>query len=210
MMPGSREKGFALLEMVVAVAIFAVMAGIAYGGLNQTIKTGNQVSESNQRLSELQFALSYFSRDWLQVSSRNIRNQYGDEENNIVLADNSVSFTRSGWFNLLELKRSSLQRVQYLLIENNLVRRHWISLDQGIGEEPFDSVLLHHVKTLEVTLIDTAEKTIDTWPDSVGANAVGASAVGANASLPVALKIGVELDNFGETWRYLEIPDGSL
>ena len=131
MTPGARIKGFTLLEMVVAVAIFAVMAGIAYGGLNQTIKTANQVSESNQRLSELQFAMSYFSRDWLQVSSRKIRNQYGDEESNIVLADNRVSFTRSGWSNLLALKRSSLQRVQYLLIENNLVRRHWLSLDQG-------------------------------------------------------------------------------
>ena len=39
MMRGHCVKGFTLLEMIVAVAIFAVMAGIAYGGLNQTIKT---------------------------------------------------------------------------------------------------------------------------------------------------------------------------
>ena len=113
-----RTSGFTLLEMVVAVAIFAIMAAIAYTGLNHTIKIGSQVSESNQRLSELQFALSYFSRDWLQVSSRKVRNQYGDEESNIVLEENSISFTHGGWPNLLQRKRSNLQRVQYLVVDN--------------------------------------------------------------------------------------------
>jgi general secretion pathway protein J len=200
MMRGYCVKGFTLLEMIVAVAIFAVMAGIAYGGLNQTIKTGSQVGESNQRLSELQFGLSYFGRDWMQVSPRKIRNQYGDEESNIVITDNSVAFTRSGWSNLLQIKRSNLQRVQYLLIEKNLVRRHWLSLDQGIGEEFFESVLLHNVDSLEIILIDASEKAIETWPQET-------SGFG---GLPVALKISLKIAQLGEIWRYLEIPDGAL
>ncbi len=199
-MHSRRINGFTLLEMIVAVAIFAVMAGIAYGGLNQTIKTGEQVGESNQRLSELQFALSYFSRDWLQVSPRKIRNQYGDEENNIVIADNSITFTRSGWSNLLQSKRSNLQRVQYLVVDEDLLRRHWLSLDQGIGEEPFDSVLLHNVKDLEVIFIDASEKAIDTWPN----------AISGNDNLPVALKVSLDIDQLGKVWRYLEITDGVL
>ncbi len=196
----SRSNGFTLLEMVVAVAIFAIMAAIAYTGLNHTIKIGQQVSESNQRLSELQFALSYFSRDWLQVSSRKVRNQYGDEESNIVIEDNSISFTRGGWANLLQRKRSNLQRVQYLLVDNKLIRRHWLSLDQGIGEEPFDSVLLHNVNALEVHFVDALEKSIDTWPDELVRD----------ERRPIALKIGVDISQFGKTWRYLEIPDGAL
>jgi general secretion pathway protein J len=199
-MPDCRIRGFTLLEMIVAVAIFAVMAGIAYGGLNQTIKTGSQVGESNQRLSELQFALSYFSRDWLQVSPRKIRNQYGDEESNIVIADNSVSFTHSGWSNLLQLKRSNLQRVQYLLVDKNLVRRHWLSLDQGIGEEPLDNILLHNVDAFAINFIDASEKSIDAWPQAT-------SGFGGQ---PIALKIGLKMAQLGEIWRYLEIPDGAL
>jgi general secretion pathway protein J len=195
-----RNRGFTLLEMVVAVAIFAIMAAIAYTGLNHTIRVGNQVSESNQRLSELQFALSYFSSDWLQVSPRKVRNQYGDEENNIIIADNSVSFTRSGWANLLQRKRSNLQRVQYLLIDNKLVRRHWLSLDQGIGEEPLESVLLHNVNALEVQLVDASEKAIDAWPEDLVRD----------ERQPIALKFGVEISQLGKTWRYLEIPNGVL
>jgi len=195
-----RHRGFTLLEMIVAVAIFAVMAGIAYSGLNHTIKTGNQVAESNQRLSELQFALSYFSRDWLQVSSRKVRNQYGDEENNIIIADNSVRFTHGGWSNLLQSKRSNLQRVQYLVVDTNLIRRHWLSLDQGIGEEPFDSVLLRNVKSLEISFIDASNKLIERWPNEIVVGGLS----------PIALKISVEIDHFGKTWRYLEIPDGAV
>ncbi len=195
-----RTSGFTLLEMVVAVAIFAIMAAIAYTGLNHTIKIGTQVSESNQRLSELQFALSYFSRDWLQVSSRKVRNQYGDEESNIVLEENSISFTHGGWPNLLQRKRSNLQRVQYLVVDSQLVRRHWLSLDQGIGEEPFDSVLLHIVNALEVHFVDALEKPIDTWPDELVQD----------ERRPIALKIGVDISQLGKSWRYLEIPDGAL
>ena len=137
----------------------------------------------------------------MQVSSRKVRNQYGDEESNIVIEDNSIIFTRSGWSNLLQRKRSNLQRVQYLVVDSKLVRRHWLSLDQGIGEEPFDSVMLHNVKTLEINFVDAAEKNIDSWPNEL---------IQDGSSSPIALKIGVEIASLGKTWRYLEIPDGAL
>ncbi len=195
-----RKQGFTLIEMLVAVAIFAVMAGIAYTSLNQTVKIGNQVGEASRRLSELQFALTYINRDWMQVSSRKIRNRYGDTENQIVLVDNSISFTRSGWGNLLQHKRSELQRVQYQLVDNKLVRRHWLSLDQGIGEEPLTTVILTAVDSFEIQFIDAQERPISSWPEEVTQG----------LGKPVALKVVVNLDNFGEIRRILEVPDGLL
>ncbi|MEE8365301.1 MAG: type II secretion system minor pseudopilin GspJ [Gammaproteobacteria bacterium] len=200
MMRHYRNQGFTLLEMLVAVAIFAVMAGIAYSSLNQTVKIGNQVSEAGHRLSELQFALTYFNRDWMQVSPRKIRNQYGDTENQVVLADNSISFTRSGWGNLLQHKRSELQRVQYQLVGNKLLRRHWRSLDQGIGEEPLTTVILSAVESFEIQFIDAEERPINRWPDEV-TQGLGE---------PVALILVVNLDKFGEIRRILEVPNGVL
>ena len=200
MMRHYRNQGFTLLEMLVAVAIFAVMAGIAYSSLNQTVKIGNQVSEAGRRLSELQFALTYFNRDWMQVSPRKIRNQYGDTENQVVLADNSISFTRSGWGNLLQHKRSELQRVQYQLVGKKLLRRHWRSLDQGIGEEPLSTVILSAVESFEIQFIDAEERPINRWPDEV-TQGLGE---------PVALILVVNLDKFGEIRRILEVPDGVL
>ncbi len=200
MIRNCRNQGFTLLEMLVAVAIFAVMAGIAYSSLNQTVKIGYQVKEAGDRLSELQFAMAYFNRDWMQVSPRKIRNQYGDTENQVVLADNSISFTRGGWDNLLQNKRSELQRVQYQLVSDKLVRRYWLSLDQGIGEEPLTTVLLSDVESLEIQLISEDERTIDNWPDEVTRG----------LGKPIALKMIVNLGEFGEIRRIMELPDGVL
>jgi general secretion pathway protein J len=196
----SSNNGFTLIEMIIAVAITLVMMAIGYTGLNHTIKTADQVGEANLRLSELQFGLAYFTQDWMQVSPRKIRNQYGDEENNIVIENNSIVFTRSGWANLLQRQRSELQRVQYLLIDRNLVRRHWRSLDQGIAEEPLSTVLIHDVDSFVVNFINPSENEIPDWPNESTQN-VGS---------PIALKIGIEIAEMGEIRRILEIPSGVL
>ncbi len=194
------QHAFTLFEMVVAVAIFAVMGAIAYPGISQLAKTGQVVGESNQRVSELQFAVAYFGRDWMQVSNRKVRNRYGDEESNILIEDNTITFTRGGRSNLLHQKRSRLQRVRYSLVESELVREHWQSLDQGIAEEPLKAVLLKNVEDLQISFIDSSEKKIETWP---GIDLVG-------TGTPIALLFEVELADFGTIRRILEVPGGVI
>jgi general secretion pathway protein J len=198
-MPTRKQGGFTLFEMLIAVAIFAVMGVIAFGGLSQMTRTGQAIVEANDRLSDLQFAVVYFSRDWTQVSPRKIRNQYGDEESNIIIEDGIVTFTRSGWSNLLGHKRSSLQRVQYLVVDKQLVRRHWRSLDQGIGELPLQVVLLDRVESMEVELLVAQGEPIRSWP-------LDSSREGA----PIVLAFRLDLSDMGEITRLLEIPSGAL
>ena len=186
--------------MLIAVSIFAIIGVLAFGGLGQMTRTGQAVADANNRLSDLQFAVVYFSRDWTQVSARKIRNQYGDEESNIVIDDGVITFTRSGWSNLLGHKRSTLQRVQYLVLENQLIRRHWRSLDQGIAELPLQAVLLDDVESLEVEFLDALEKPIRTWPvDSA-----------LDGGKPIVLAFRLDLTDIGEITRILELPDGAL
>ena len=195
-----RSKGFTLFEMLIAVSIFAIIGVVAFGGLGQMTRTGQAVADANNRLSDLQFAVVYFSRDWAQVSPRKIRNQYGDEESNIIIDDGVITFTRSGWSNLLGQKRSALQRVQYLVLENQLIRRHWRSLDQGIAELPLQAVLLDDVESLEVEFLDASEKPIRVWP--VDSDLDGGR--------PVVLAFRLDLTDIGEITRILELPDGAL
>ena len=195
-----RSRGFTLFEMLIAVSIFAIIGVVAFGGLGQMTRTGQAVGDANNRLSDLQFAVVYFTRDWTQVSARKIRDQYGDEASNIVLNDGIITFTRSGWSNLLGHKRSTLQRVQYLVIDNQLLRRHWRSLDQEVGELPLESVLLDDVESLEVEFINSLEKPIRIWPVESSLD----------AGNPIALAFRLDLTDIGEITRILEVPSGVL
>lgn len=196
----ARGAGFTLLEMVIAVAIFGLMGVMAFTGLNEMTRNGQKVGDANDRLSDLQFAVVYMVRDWTQVSPRRIRNQYGDEEHNIVIEDDTITFTRSGWSNLLGRKRSSLQRVQYRLVDNQLRRLHWPSLDQGIGEEPVAVAMLDDVESMEIVFQNAQGQAIRNWPPD------GDSSEGQ----PILLAIRLELSDIGEITRLLEIPDGVL
>jgi len=60
--------------------------------------------------------------------------------------------------------------------------------------------LLHNVESLEINFIDGSEKAIESWPNELLQE----------DSRPVAIKISLEIAQFGKTWRYLEIPDGAL
>ena len=195
-----RNQGFTLFEMVIAVSIFALMGVIAFGGLGQMTRTGQAVADANDRLSDLQFAVVYFNREWIQVSPRRIRNQFGDEEPNIIIDDNVITFTRSGWSNILGHRRSTLQRVQYLLLDNKFVRRHWRSLDQGIAEQPIQTVLLENVESLEVVFQNNLGKSIEEWPLGTGSD----------KGEPIMLMFRLELPDMGEITRLLEVPRGVI
>jgi len=202
-MPALRRQsaaGFTLLEVVVAVSIFAVIGVIAFTGLGKLTRDGQVLADANNRLAELQFAVVYFDRDWAQVSPRGIRNQYGDDEANIVIADDSITFTHNGWSNLLGQQRSNLQRVQYLVDDDRLLRRYWRSLDQGIGEKPVEVVLLDRVESMEVAFRDALGNTLRSWP------ADGSSSAGR----PILLALKLELPDRGDIIRLMEVPDGVL
>ena len=202
------ERGFTLFEMVIAVSIFALMGVAAYGTLAELTRSGQVVTDGNDRLSDLQFAVNYFVRDWTQVSPRQIRDQYGDPKPAVVLNEEALQFTRSGWEDLLrgsrEVPRSSLQRVEYRLDEDRLMRLHWRNLDQQVGAEPLQSVLLDGVESMEIEFYDADGNEILTWPPS------NAGLGSSNAGEPVILSLRLELTDLGDIVRLLEINNGVL
>jgi general secretion pathway protein J len=70
--------GFTLLELLVALAIFAVLATMAYAALNSVLTARKQVEAKSARLSALQTALMIMERDVEQAVPRGIRDEFGD------------------------------------------------------------------------------------------------------------------------------------
>lgn len=192
-------RGFTLLELLVAVAVFAVLSAMAYGGLRNVIDNSRQTDVSMQRLQQVQLAMLHISRDFTQLSQRSIRDEYGNNQNYIITGDGGdifIEFTRGGRRNPAELLRSHLQRVAYKLEENKLSRLHWPQLDRTQEMQPYESILLEDVETAAIRFLDSNDEWHDEWPplDSSGATGGGGSSL-------AAIEFTLELQDWGELVR---------
>ncbi len=197
-----RAAGFTLLEVLIAVAIFAVVGVMAYGGL-QAVLTQQTIARDNaDRFRELQFAVQQVSRDLLQLNPRPVREPLGDGYRPALYSDPRsevlLEFTRGGWTNPLGQARAAVQRVAYVLEDGALLRRHWFVPDQTLGEEPVEREVLTGVLEVRLRFFGAAGWS-EEWP---------AGGAGADPALrPLAVEVVLELEDWGEIRRLLEVPN---
>jgi general secretion pathway protein J len=146
-----KQQGFTLFELLVASIIFAIMAVMAYGGLENIIDNSESSEQALKRLKQIQQGVSVLNRDFTQIIPRGIRDEYGNKQpyllagNNI---ENLVEFTRGGQANPANMLRSSLLRVAYRFEDENLIRLHWPQLDRSQTMEPLESTLIDNIESV--------------------------------------------------------------
>lgn len=113
--------GFTLLEMLVAIAIFASLALMAQQVTNGVTRVNSAVAGHDQKLNLMQQTMSFLTHDLTQMMPRPVRGDQGQREPALlagagVLASESggMRFVRGGVVNLLmRLPRSNLLTVGY-------------------------------------------------------------------------------------------------
>lgn len=200
----NRQRGFTLMEMLVALGIFAVIGVLSSQLLRQTIDVSEVLMDRGDRLVELQRAMNVMSRDFQQIVARTVRDEFGDQSGHIELDQFGVlKFTRMGWSNLLNRPRSTLQRVEYVLIDGVLIRRYWPVLDRTESTEPIDQELLTEIEELEFMVIDANNVDQSSWPPLMN-NIDGTEPVA------VAIQLNMNVEPFGEVsrlWLLLQFPE---
>ena len=154
------QRGFTLIEILVAMAIFTLI-GLASTGLLTTVIDSNTLSQERfEKLQLLQRAMVTIERDIQQAVSRSVR--VDGEKREIVMAggevegsdDDGIGFVRGGWHNpQLMLRRSTLQYVAYRLRDNQLERLYSNYVDNVIGYEPKVRVLLDEIESFKVEFL---------------------------------------------------------
>ena len=66
MMTRRTHRGFTLIEVMVALAIFGVLTALSYGALSQTLSNSDLLTERMDRLQSIQRTMSYLSSELLQ------------------------------------------------------------------------------------------------------------------------------------------------
>ena len=195
------NRGFTLLELLVALAVFAIMSVLAYGGLEAVLDASQKTEASASRLAAVQRAFTVIGRDVEQAIGRRIRDELGGPQEPLragaTLDRGLFELSRAGWSNPAGHRRSTLQRVAYRHEDETLFRSQWLVLDRAQDSSAQERVLLEGVRAVQVRILDTASQWQTEWPPLTGAGAV-----------PRALEIVIELDDWGELRRLFLMPDG--
>ena len=110
----ARARGFSLIELLVALAVFAALAAAAYGGLAQIAATRGALAKQQDRFAQIVRAVSVLERDLRQAISRPVRgNGSGEWLPALEGAGDRIELTRVGFANPLAEPRSNLERVAY-------------------------------------------------------------------------------------------------
>ena len=196
------SSGFTLLELVVAMAVFAIMAAIAYSGLNNVLIARQLTETHSEQLHQLQLAMSWFARDIEQIVNRGVRSEYGEMVPPVVGNDFEgylLELTRGGWRNPANQPRSHLQRVAYAVRDEQLVRAYWRVLDRAEDSKPFENVLLDGVKSVEIRYLGADDEWRTSWPELATTGSV------APAVLPRAIEVNVDTKQFGKITRLMRV-----
>ena len=197
-----RAAGFTLIEVLVAVAIVAVIGVLALGGLSEVIRQQTVASERADRWRAIQFATRVVVQDLAQIHPRPARDELGDGWQPAVLASPNAQFavelSRGGWANPAGFTRGSVLRVAYDWEDGTLVRFHWPVMDRAPGTVPVRTELLDDVGTVELRFMDQGGAWHLDWPplEMAGPEALVAR--------PRVIELALELDDFGRIWRWVE------
>lgn len=159
------QRGFTLLEIIVVVLVFSIMAAMAYGGLNSVLKTRVGIENSMDRTADFQRAFLRLRTDFHNLRDRPLRDSFGDPEAAFSYTQDEVlSLVRGGWRSPMDSSRSSMERVSYHLEDGELRRVSYAVLDLPQDAEPVDLPLLTNVDELRWRFLDAGLQWQEEWP----------------------------------------------
>ena len=211
------SQGFTLVEVLIAVAITALVSIIAYSGLSAALSGAESLRAAASRSNDVHQTLGLLSRDLRQVVNRPVVDEFGQLAPALTggeLAREMLSLTRAGWHNSTAAPRSTLQRVQWWLEEDTLWRGYFPVLDRASGTEAIETAVLEDVTRFELRFLSSTARlesdrndVIDRrdWQENWVADL---SQPGQLPAPPVAVEVVMEIAGLGEIRRTYVLPTG--
>lgn len=217
-----RARGFTLLEVVIAIAISAIIAVMAFASLDGA-------SRAAERTSEVLDEINRVDRAW-QIIAADLRHLLPPDGRNTVFqaqtlqspgehaAQQLLLFQRRGWVNFSNQLRSDLQLVGYRVDEGGLWRHFMPEYNRDISQidltrEGYRQRLLEGVEDVQLRFLhqgalslngkgalegnNYSDNWLQRWPDPTQS---GASA------LPLAVEIRLTIKGVGTSVRLFAIP----
>jgi general secretion pathway protein J len=200
----SKSAGFTLIEILIAIAIFAILSLAAYQMLQGVLRSGDISKEHDQNLIEIQRSMLLIERDFVQMVARASRISGVDDENLQILYSGKgildseyqgIEFNRLGWINPLNLlPRSNVLRVGYRVQNGQLQRLYYLHPDAVAGQDQEQQVLLNDVEDLTFRFWD------GTWVTSWTST----------SEIPKGIEINITSKHYGELRRVFILANSEI
>lgn len=215
--PATNMCGFTLVELLLAVALTAVIAALAYAGIAGGVRAAAAMQEEVTALTDLQRAFAIMEEDLTQVRQRPLLLGVGYHEAAFTSGNQGgvlLTFTRGGVSNPQLLPRSDLQRVRYVVRDGSLWRQHWPQLDRtAVEQQPQQVLLLAGIDAVQIeylqapaagTPLSLAQLQASggawqpVWDSDAPAHAL-------SESLPLAVRITIKSQPYAQVQRVYDL-----
>ena len=159
----NKNKGFTLIEVLVSIVILSIIAVVSTNFLQSSVDAREESSNKLQDLKEFNIASSIVRRDMRQILNVPIRDFFGNNLKGNFVADrasNSLIFTT---LVNSSFSTSKVRRVEYLLIDDSLIRRQYFADNPYSYEEFFETNLLDDINDIEFSYLNNSKWYSD-WP----------------------------------------------
>lgn len=194
--------GFTLIEILVAVLIFALLSTAAYAALDILLRTQKAIQQRSFALQQLQTAVGRFERDIRQAITRGVHDEYGEPVPALRGTGAAIEISRGGLSNPLDEARASIERVGWSLNADSLTRVQHRTLDRASNSKPITTPIAENITRLQFRYLD-GEQWRTQWPKP---NSEAAQ----RDQLPRAVELIVDSSTFGEIRRIVECAQNPL
>lgn len=182
-------KGFTLVELLVALLVFSLLAMAGYRGLNTILQTRAHLDRETRKYQTLSRFFTRMDGEVAQAINRPVRLPDGTEQAAWIgfppeaggLADAQLMFTRAGGINA-EGALVPPQRLGYRLRKNAVELLRWHVLDRAPNNKPLVDAVLDGVREFNLRYLSSDLTWEKQWPLSV-----------VNVPLPKGVEIEVVL-----------------
>jgi general secretion pathway protein J len=190
----SRSAGFTLVEILLALAIFGVIAVLAYRATAALADGEAQLAAEAQRWRTLEALFTRFEADIRKAVPRGSRSGSGIEPAWLALPADAAGnaalvFTRAG-AEFDDEPGTAGQRIGYRLRGHAVEIAYWPRLDNAASVLPTVYSLADGVAGFRVTYLSRAGAWRDTWP------------LQGEADIPRAVRVGLTLDSGEQIERW--------